>query len=712
MASSDESDSASTLKIALSLVPVALIGYTYLKLAVRKAIPIGEERKVEVGDLSEYDKGQHFVTAPDAEVFPKLAKQGVASMAPRTVMEQFKKAVKNCGSGEALKVERPLGTWKIWTWQDYYNDVLCAGRAMVHLGLERFGSVNIIGFNSPEWLIANVAAIAAGGKAAGIYTTNLPEACQYISEHSEGSIVVVEDKNQLAKFLKIRANLPKLKAIIQYTGDVEAGANVEGQAAVYSWADFMELGKGSNEAKLQAELDERMALSKPGHACTLIYTSGTTGNPKAVMISHDNALFTGASMLENMEPRKETEEHVVSYLPLSHIAAQMLDIYFPLISCSERNINATVWFARPDALKGTLSKTLGAARPTVFFGVPRVWEKIQEGMIAAGKATKGLKLKLVQWAKDKGALGTESGQVDGDGQLPPFYGLADKLVFSKIKAKLGLDRCSLMYTGAAPISKDTLKFFGNLGIDVLELYGMSECTGPQTICRPDYHKMGSCGPNLPGVELKIFHEQGRDKENEGEICFRGRHIMMGYMKDAAKTREAIDEKGWLHSGDVGRVDEFGMLYITGRIKELLITAGGENVAPVPVEESFKSACPAVSNCMMIGDQRKFNNLLVTLKTSPKPDGSFSNQLAGGAVDVDPSCTTVEEAAKSDKWKEYISIGMKSTNALSVSNASKVQKFIILPTDFSIPGGELGPTLKLKRSAVVEKYSKQIEAFYA
>lgn len=693
------------------LVPVSLLAFIWFKFGSEKPIKRDPKyKKPPASELSSYGKGPHWVVKAGDEIQIKGSKEGFASMKPQIVMDVFKTAVAKHGHSEALKVERPLGSWKTWSWQDYYNDTMCCARAMIHFGLERFGSVNILGFNSPEWLIANMAAIAAGGKAAGIYGTNAPDACQYISAHSEGAVVVVENEMQLNKFLAIRDNLPKLKVIVMYDGAVPASANVKGKVPVYSWAEFLDFGRGDNEAKLQSIVDERIALTKPGHACTLIYTSGTTGNPKAVMISNDNAVFTAMAGLQDLEPTTEGE-HMVSYLPLSHIAAQMLDIHFPLLSTAVNNINTTVWFARPDALKGTLTITLAAARPTRFFGVPRVWEKIQESMVAAGKGNKGLKLALVKWAKAKGLEGHAAGGLDGSGKYPPFYGLADKLIFSKIKAKLGLDRCKQMLTGAAPISKDTLNFFGALGIAVLELYGMSECTGPQTMSLPGYRKTGSCGKNLAGTELKLFHEEGRDKPGEGEICYRGRHVMMGYMNDPDKTREAIDDEGWLHSGDVGRVDEWGMLYITGRIKELLIGAGGENIAPVPVEDNLKSACPGISNCMMVGDKRKYNNMLITLKTNPKPDGSFTNTLAGAAKDVDPACSTVEQAMKSAVWKAYLDGGMKTTNAASVSNAAKVQKYTILPTDFSIPGGELGPTLKLKRPVVVAKYGAEIEAFY-
>jgi long-chain-fatty-acid--CoA ligase ACSBG len=269
-----------------------------------------------------------------------------------------------------------------------------------------------------------------------------------------------------------------------------------------------------------------------------------------------------------------------------------------------------------------------------------------------------------------------------------------------------------MYTGAAPIAHSTLYFFGALDLPVHELFGMSECTGPHTVARPKYFKVGTTGPNMPGVETKIEHMEGRDKPQEGEICMRGRNVMMGYMKDPVKTKESIDMEGFLHSGDVGRVDEWGCVSITGRIKELLITAGGENVAPVPVEDLVKKELPGISNAMMIGDRRKYNNILITLRTVPdEKTGGFGNVLQAEATKVDPNAKSVEEAQKSEKWKSYIEDGLKRANKQAVSNAQTVQKYAILPMDFSVPGGELTPTLKLKRNVVLEKYKDVVEALY-
>jgi long-chain-fatty-acid--CoA ligase ACSBG len=295
-----------------------------------------------------------------------------------------------------------------------------------------------------------------------------------------------------------------------------------------------------------------------------------------------------------------------------------------------------------------------------------------------------------------------------------LYGLADKLVFQTVKERLGLDRCVFFISGAAPITRDTLSFFGSLDIPILEVYGMSECTGPSTIGTPSAFRIGTVGPAIPGVELRIDHDPNRDKPGHGEICYRGRNIMMGYMKNPQKSAEAIDREGWLHSGDVGHIDEFGLLSITGRIKELIITAGGENIAPVPIEEGIKAELPGISNIMMVGDKRKYNVCLITLFSEMDPDtGRFTNKLSGASLGVNGSdAKTTQEARECPKWKEYLTAGITTCNGRAVSNAQKIQKFFILDEDFSDPSGDLTPTLKLKRSKVAEKYNAEIETLYA
>lgn len=465
-----------------------------------------------------------------------------------TIMEVMKGTVDKFGNKVALKT-KINGEWTEMTWNEYYNQVRTTARAFIGLGLEVGKAVSILGNNCPQWFISDLAGIFAGGVPGGIYTTNSPEQCQYIAEHSEANIAVVEDSEQLAKFKEIRGNLPDLKAIILMNGS-------DPDENVYSWDDLPKLAEKVSEE----DLNKRINAQKPDDTCTLIYTSGTTGNPKGVMITHDNITWVASQMLKVLDATDK--EEIISYLPLSHIAEQAVSLHGPYI------LGCTVWFAESiDKLGDNLTEV----HPTIFVGVPRVWEKIQAKMMTAGAQNPPLKKKIAAWARAKGMVG---GYAFQKGEPMPFlYGLANKLVFSKVREKLGLDRCRLFVSTAAPISMDTLEFFLSLGIPITEVYGMSECTGPGTVSLPEPFKFetGWAGPAVPGTEVKIAED--------GEVLMRGRHVLKGYFKNEAATKETIDDDGWLHSGDIGIIDDRGFLKITDRKKELIITAGGENIPP-------------------------------------------------------------------------------------------------------------------------------------
>eukprot|EP00164_Ancoracysta_twista_P000116 GFYU01000169.1.p1 GENE.GFYU01000169.1~~GFYU01000169.1.p1 ORF type:complete len:688 (+),score=282.21 GFYU01000169.1:209-2272(+) len=637
--------------------------------------------------------GKLFCTEISQEMPIKVGKGEADGATPYTLVEGFKKCVDSNPNAIALvaKKEDEAHVPRKWTRQQYWDDTRMAARALLSLGLKRFDGVSILGFNSPEWFMADVAAVMAGGVACGIYSTNLPDACLYIIEHSNSTVVFVENEEQYAKVKKIRSKAPTLKTIVQWSGKVE---KAEG---VYSWEDFMALGKKTKED----ELDAVIAKTKPGNVCTLIYTSGTTGNPKGVMLSNDNFTWTADRVTRAYGVGEG--DRIVSYLPLSHIAAQMLDIAGATLA------GVTVYFAKPDALRGSLVVTLRDVRPTVFLGVPRVWEKIEAKLKEVGRDVKGVAKSISTWAKAKGKVAVYR-QSAGKSK-PAFFGVANGLVFSKVKEKIGLDKCKIALTGAAPIAQETLDYFASLYIPIFEIYGMSECTGPQTFSLPTGFRLGSPGCAMPGTEMKIAET--------GEICYRGRHIMMGYLNNEEATAETIDEDGFLHSGDKGVIGEKsgtepGFLRITGRIKELLITGGGENVAPVPIEDCIKALCPAISNVMIIGDKRKFLSAVVTLKTKPDADGPISDDLDAEALLV-PGCAakTVPEALKDEVMRKHVQDAIDTYNKdHSVSRAQNIAKWIFLPRDFSEEGKELTPTQKLKRRIVMDKYEKEIEAIYA
>ena len=587
--------------------------------------------------------------------------------AKRTVMEVFEDVATRRGDQPALKWKQGE-TWKAKSWIAYRDEVRLAARAMIALGLEPERGVSIIGFNCVQWVVANVAAIYAGARPTGIYTTNSAEQCQYVTSHCEAQLVVCEDATQLAKFMEVRDQLPEVKAFILMRGD-------SSEPDVYGWPEFLAKGESVDEDELQARIDAQ----QPDDICTYIYTSGTTGNPKAVMISHDNMTWTAKAALDTLGASEG--DLVISYLPLSHIAEQIVSLHGTMVT------EGCTAFAESIEKLGDNLKEL---RPTIFLAVPRVWEKIQAKIVQAASANTGLKKKIGAWARGQGLAG---GFADQQGKPRPLlYGLADALVFSKVRQQLGLDRCRIQITSAAPISRDTLEFFLSLGVPIMEVYGMSECTGPATVSVPGTYATGKVGPKLAGTELKIAED--------GEVLMRGRHVFKGYFKNPEATAETIDEQGWLHSGDIGELDDRGFLQITDRKKDLLITAGGENIAPQVIEGQLK-AIPVVSQAVVVGDRKKHLSALLTLDETKLQDAI----AAAGS-----QATTMEAAAADDAVHRWLMAQVEGVNE-HLARVQTIKKIAILPQDLSIEGGELTPTMKVKRKVVNQKYAATIEAFY-
>ncbi len=582
-------------------------------------------------------------------------------MAIDTIPARFMNQAKVRPSANAYFVKES-GAWKGTTWGEYVAQVRKATRAMIALGLEPGGTVSILGFNRPEWVIFDIACMCAGGAPAGIYTTCSPTEVQYIINHAESSIALLEDKSQWEKVKAERANLPLLKHVVMMKG---AGAIDD--PIVMSWEDFMGRGAGVDEA----EVDKRVADLKADQLATFIYTSGTSGPPKGVMLSHDNLAWTAHTSLSitDLTP----DDVSLSYLPLSHIAEQMFSIHAPITGGSQ------VYFAEsidkvPDNLK--------EVQPTVFFAVPRIWEKFYAGITGKLKAATGVKARLVAWARKTGTANSDL-KNKGEAADGLSYKLANKLIFSKLKPAIGLGRARVCVSGAAPISKEILEFFSSLDINVLEVYGQSEGSGPTSFNLPGRTRFGSVGPALPGVEVKIAED--------GEILAKGPNIFLGYYKEQAATDEALID-GWLYSGDLGEFRD-GFLYITGRKKDIIITAGGKNIAPKNIEASLKNH-DLVSEAVVIGDRRKFLTALITLDEEAARKRVSSGDLHTSKVIRDELQEVVNEINK------------------HLAQVETVKKFTVLHRQLTIDDGELTPTLKVKRAKVNEHFADQIEAMYA
>eukprot|EP00927_Polykrikos_kofoidii_P054443 TRINITY_DN48856_c0_g1_i1.p1 TRINITY_DN48856_c0_g1~~TRINITY_DN48856_c0_g1_i1.p1 ORF type:complete len:741 (+),score=113.13 TRINITY_DN48856_c0_g1_i1:49-2271(+) len=718
---------------------------------------------VSSSEIADYEKGQHWKSLPDSEHSVHLAKDGPMSataMPTITFPQLLAEAAKFFSQDCALAAERPVppplssgrapslpwDMWKKWSWGEYYRDARLLGKSFIILGLDHFGSVSIFGFNSPEWMIATFGAMLCGAKYVGIYSTDTPEQVHYKVAHSSSAVLVIDGKEEFDTVASKVDDLQCLQAIIVWgipsPGDIKRSNG--SLCRVMTFEDCLEFGgaKGNDQ-----QLEQRMDAQKPGHALGIIYTSGTTGNPKAVMIHHDALIAQGAMTSDpeaGLVPGYEGgNARIISYLPLSHIAGSLMDIFLPVYFSGKNRMKGTIFFARPYDLKEmTLALRIQFVRPTVFLAVPRVYEKMQARMMEVGATITGVKRQISTWAKGKGLQHARNLQVGGSGAKPFLHGLADNLILSKARDALGLDKCKVFLTGAAPISVETLEYFAQLGMMIQNVYGMSECAGVATICTPRKNLFGTVGHALSGLEVNCFKVGASGEkivvpkstpgvvavpeEQQGEICFRGRHVMMGYMANSdfgqehvkeidEKNRSAIDEEGWLHSGDKGCIDTNGMVRITGRYKEIIIGSGGENIAPVPVEDTLKLFCPALSNVMMVGDKRKYNVALVTLQaegaTGEFPGG---DDLTGAARQVSRGVTKISQAMQDPVWRKYIQDGIDRTNddpRVCPNKAYRIQKFAIVPRDFSIQTGELTATLKLRRSVAEEVWADLIDSLY-
>jgi long-subunit acyl-CoA synthetase (AMP-forming) len=587
---------------------------------------------------------------------------------PETIMNVLERTAREQGDRPAMRV-KDGGQWRTTTWKEYREQAYLVARGFLRLGLAPGQGVAIMGFNRPEWFLADIGAIAAGGIPAGIYTTVTAEQCQYISDHAEAAVAVVENAKYLEVFLQIRDQLPHLKAIVLMTGE----GSGEG---VYTWRQLLEMGAQVPEEQLR----QRIEAQKPEDLCTLIYTSGTTGPPKAVMLSHHNVTWTAQRVCEAYSVN--AHDDLISYLPLSHIAEQVVSLHSPMA------VGGCSWFA--ESIE-KLAENLREVRPHFFFAVPRVWEKMQAGIQAAGAQNTGLKKKIATWAR---GIGLEAGRAEQAGRPKPiFYPIARQLVFSKVREKLGLDRARVCATSTAPISVETLEFFSSLGIPILEVYGMSECTGPSTFSMPDHYHYGKVGRAIAGTELMTIED--------GEVLMRGPHVFLGYYKNEEATRETLDDQGWIHSGDIGEIDAEGFLKITDRKKELIITSGGKNIAPAIIEGKLRQI-PALSQAVVIGDRRHYLVALVTLD----PTRAADQAKAAGSPAREP-----QDLATCPVFRQYLEKQIEGVNN-TLARYETIKKFVILPRELSIEEGELTPTMKLKRRVVNQRFGDEIEKLYA
>jgi len=566
--------------------------------------------------------------------------------------------------------------WVATSWKGYAGQIRQAGKALMACGLEPGGKVTMLGFNRPEWVIFDIGAMCVGGAGAGIYTTCSSEEVQYIVDHSEALAILLEDEGQWEKIKKQKYHpdgdkLPSLRYAVMMQG-----APAIDDPLVMTWEEFMARGDEVSDA----DFDARMDALEPDGLAKLIYTSGTTGPPKGVMLSHKNLVWTATCVRQMFKGR--ADDCSVSYLPLSHIAEQVVSVHLPAV-CGSSTYYAESIEKVADNLK--------EVQPTVVFGVPRIWEKFFAGVTAKLAEATGAKAVLVDWVR--GVAG-ELNRLRNLGRRPsPLleaqYVLAHKLVLSKLKPALGMGRARICVSAAAPVAKEILEFFSSLDVVIYEIYGQSEDTGPSTANVPGHNKLGTVGRALPGVQVKVA--------DDGEILVKGPNVFLGYFKDETATAECLID-GWLYSGDLGELDAHGYLTITGRKKDIIITAGGKNIAPKNIEAALKNH-RLVSEAVVIGDRRKYLSALITVDEEALETFLDENGVGGG--DRRPDHASV---------KSEIQQAVDQLNT-TLAQVETIKKFTILNRPFGIDTGELTPTLKVKRNIVNEHFSDEIEAMY-
>ena len=615
----------------------------------------------------------------------------------RTTLDLFAERV--IVSGDDVALRRKIdGTWRSSTWNDWDRVAREIAGGLVELGVELGDRVVVLSTTRAEWVEADVGILMAGAVTVPIYPSNTPEQCEYIITDSGATVVIVEDPHQLEKLYHpdVRGKLGEVSRVI-YMTDVASLEKPDGQGRtsptldevlpddddgdwLMSLAELRQRGAAwldDNDGKL-AEVADRVL---PTQTFTIVYTSGTTGPPKGVILTHNNMSFTCDAIRDLLELSAADEQ--LMFLPLAHIFAKILE-------WASIAVGASMAFAESTT---KLVANLQEVKPTFMGAVPRVYEKayvkIQSNF--AAKRQKAVPRMLINWALKQGKRRSLL-LCEGKPATDMSIRLADKLVFSKVQATFG-GRLRFFISGGAPLAGDIAAFFHQAGILVLEGYGLTETTAVCNVNRPSSYRFGTVGPAIPGVEIKIAAD--------GEVLMRGGNIMKGYHNKPEATREALDDDGWFHSGDIGVIDDDGKLRITDRKKDLIVTAGGKNVAPQNIESALKGLCPYLSQVMVYGDKRKYLSALLTLSEDnvrawAEEQGIIEKGLA--------------ELSANGEVAKLVQGYVDELNG-KLASYETIKKYKVLPHDFDQETGELTPTLKVKRKFCTEKYADVLASFY-
>jgi long-chain acyl-CoA synthetase len=600
-------------------------------------------------------------------------------IAGRTIPDAFADTVAAQGDHPAYSDKQGLepGTpgWRTLSWRELRETGLDVAAALVDLGVQRGDRVAIMACNRIEHVLADLGALHAGATPMSIYNTLSPSQVSYVAGHSEPSVVVLETADHVARWSEALTARATQLVVIDPTA-VPDGA--------ITWDQLLERGRSVREQH-QAEVDARWQGIEPDQPATILYTSGTTGNPKGVVISHHNVLFEIESSTRTAG--LDAAENIgVSYLPYAHIAERVLGIYIPLVQGAHVHLVAD---------PSQLVAALGEVRPTRFFGVPRVWEKIQTGIGGLlAMETDEAKKQAVADAMAVGLEYVESLQVGHttSPELQARYDAASKAVLTPITSLLGLDRVTWAGSASAPMPLETARFFAGLGFAIFDIYGMTETTGSVTGCGPDNFKLGTVGRAQPGIEIAIAED--------GEILTRGPVNTSGYHQNPGATDDLIDPQGWVHTGDIGEIDEDGFLKVVDRKKEMIITSAGKNIAPSNIENLLKES-PLIGHALAYGESKPYVVAILTLDPDVAP-------VVAGRLGLE--YTDLTDLAQKPEILAVVGQAVAQANE-RLSRPEQVKKWRLLPVEWTAESDELTPTLKLKRRVVHSNYADALEELY-
>jgi long-chain acyl-CoA synthetase len=595
----------------------------------------------------------------------------------RTLCDLLAEHAAGHGDTPAMSWKRD-GAWQTLSWRDYRQRVAEVAMGLAGLGVGRGDFVAIMATNRPEHVLVDQAAVHAGATPTTFYFTLPPEQIRYLAGHCEAKVAVLEDRDMLKRWQELRDDLPALRYLVVLDGAEEGDG-----PGVLGWDDLVARGRDAlaGDGSGFEELRRRVG---PEDNATLLYTSGTTGPPKGVLLTHHNVLYqiTALDRLTGLPQGGSS----VSYLPLAHIAERVLSIYGPLTRRSH------VWFC-PDPTQAV--EYVREARPTLFFGVPRVWEKVRAGIQAKLAAEESQRKRRI--AERAVATGLEVVRRTQRGERVPFglrarHAVLDRLVLAKVRHAIGLDRCGFASSAASPLAVDVAEFFAALGLPLVEVYGMTETTAVATGNRPGRVKIGTVGPALAGIEVRLA--------DDGEVLVRGPINTPGYSRQPGATAELIDADGWLHTGDVGELDGDGYLRIVDRKKELIITSSGKNLSPANIEALLKEH-PLIGQALVYGDNRPYVVALVVFDHELAPGWAARNGLGGGDLAA---------LAASEQVLAEVQLAVDAANQ-RLARVEQVKRFEVLPVEWTAESEELTPTLKLRRRIIHAKYAERIDALY-